>query len=168
MEEKSEKIIKQKGDDTMNNEQFEAIMNKFGENDKQFEAMMNKFKEHDKQFEAIMNHLQEHDEQFEAIVNNLKQHDEQFEKVDDNFDVIKKEINEWKKELGIEIAKSARRIEEQIQDQTQINSRQHEDIRRVIEERYQESKKDRENLHQGQHALLGRIEMNDMKNTMNY
>lgn len=154
----------------MEKKQFEAIMNEFTQ-------MKGKTSEYDNKFETIMNEFaqmkektNEHDEQFKAIIQKLKQIDSKFEQNDERFNQINKrfdrnderldkhdeqfkELKEELRNMDYKFSSFFMELNSKIDEQQEMNSRQYGNIYSLIEKRFQEGKKDREDLRSGQNAL---------------
>ena len=85
---------------------------------------------------------------------------EQFKEMNQELKLeMRKEVNELRQEINLKFMEVINKIDEN----QEINSRQHANIYELIESRFQEGKKDREDLHQGQSALdfkIGNIKEN--------
>ena len=116
----------------------------------------------DMQFKEIMSQFRDMKEEVKQIKQDFKQTNKKFEKrfeqIDVNFKELRLEIKKDVKELEQEMNLKFMEVTNKIDENQEINSRQHANIYELIESRFQEGKKDREDLHQGQSALDFKIE----------
>lgn len=128
--------------------------------EKQFDILINEIKDLKGEMKVLNTRIDVFEEKLEKTKIELKQ--ELAETKVELKQELKQDIKDVRIELKRDILGQKNELVEQIQDFKEINTREHTEMREYFQSLYQESKKDRKELHQNVNDLSAAHKLNRM------